>query len=229
MSSSRKTTMQTLDDGITHKTTNVITYVDDVHSSTTITITAKLPPCLTVSFWERHKLTLNDINTLSNSLDSLVVWTACLLHGQDVASGSVKSSFDKCEGLLISGKTTALKKLIKLRRPILTTNDVIDITDVHQPPLPRHFVGEEELKIISTIISPNLNCLTATQVPGVFNFLGTEWLPTISEGVAIVLHRLSRIENFKINQKIPKLFLPLLCLYNNILYGLTNEVIRVFA
>jgi len=230
MSSSRKTTTETtLDDGMTQQSINVITYVDDIHSATTISITAKLPPCLTALYWERHKLTINDMYTLSNSLGSLVVWTACLLEGQDVASGSVKSSFDTCEGILISGKTTALKKLMKLRKPILYTNDVIDTSDMHQPPLPRHFVGEDELKTIGTIISGQLNLEVPTEVPGIFNFMGKIWLPTLSEGSAIVLHRLSPIENFHIDTNMPKLYWPLLCVYNKQMYGLTNEVIRVFA
>jgi hypothetical protein len=229
MSSSRRTTMEECDDGLTQKTTNLITYVGDVHAPTTITITAKLPPCLTATYWDRHKLTINDVSTLTNSLCSLVVWTACLLEGNDVASGSVKSSFDTCEGLLVSGKTTALKKLMKLRKTINYTNDVIDASDVHLPPLPRHFVGEDELKTISTIIAPKLNCLEPIEVPGIFNFVGKTWLPLLAEGSAIVLHRLSPIENFHIKENTPKLYWPMLCVYNKQIYGLCHEVIRVFA
>lgn len=232
MSSSRHTTVDnTLDDGLTQSSTTVITYVGDIHGPTTISITAKLPPCLTAAYWDRHKLTVNDIGTLTNSLGSLDVWTACLIEGQDVSSGSVKSSFDKCEGLLVSGKMTALNKLIKLRKKAIThTNDVVDASDTHQPPLPRHFVGEDELKTISTIIAPKLDCLEPVEVPGVFSFEGETWLPTLAEGSAIVLNRLSPIKNFHVDkEKTPKIFWPLLCVYNTQIYGLTHEVIRVFA
>lgn len=230
MSSSRHITKQILKDGITEMSTNVITYVGDTHSATTITVIAKLPPCLKEAYWDRHKLTLNDILIIVNSLGSDVVWMACLLEGHDVASGSVKSSFESCEGILISGKTTALKKLIRLRKTIMYMIDVIDESDMHKPPLPRHFVGVDELKTISTIIAPKLNCLEAIEVPGIFSFLDNIWLPTLAEGSAIVLHRLSHIENFDIDkEKTPKLFWPLLCVYNKQIYGLSHEVIRVFA
>ena len=230
MSSSRTTKKEVQDDEMTQKSTNVITYVDDVHSTTKITIISNLPPCLTETYWNRHKLTLNDITNLTNSLGSSLIWIACLIEGQDVSSGSVKSSFDTCEGILISGKTTALKKLIKIRKKVECSVDVIDPMDIHQPPVPRHFVGEDELKTISTIIAPKLNFLTPTDIPGIFSFVGKIWIPTLAEGSAIVLHRLSAVENFHIDKEnTPKLFWPLLCVYNSRVFGLSHEVIRVFA
>lgn len=225
--SSRTISKKTLNGGLTSESTIVITYVDDVHNDTVITVNSDLPPCLSETYWQRHLLTLRDINTVVSTVASDTVWLVCMLDGIDVASGSVKTSFDCCEGLLISGKTTAIKKLLKLREPLIGSIDVIDDADLHQPPLPRHFIGEHEMKTLATIICGRINCLTPEVVPGVFAFLECLWIPTNAEGVALVLYRLSEIKNF--TRDTPVLYRPLLCQYNNIVYGLTDEVIRVFA
>jgi hypothetical protein len=246
-------------DDIISKSFITISYLNDVHFKTEINIIVRLPAILKQKYWKFHDLSKKDIENIVNFVDSKTAWLACMLEGIEVAAGSIKTSHDCAEGLLVSGKSTALKKLIKhfkAKRSLASNedndntenegddedsgdfekhritnmpkNDKIDDSDIHSPPIPRHFIGENEIRLVSQIIAPPLNANVAILIPGIYHFKNYIYVPVTTEGSGIVAHRISKIENFNIKKNTPFLFLPMLCLFEDVVYGLSDDVIRFF-
>lgn len=220
----RNISVKFLNDGLVCETIINCSNKNDKHNTTRTILKSNIPSCLHKNYWERHKLSMQDVHLLVNYIDSKSLWLACMALGIDLPPGCIKYSYDTVEGILVSGKTTALKKLLKMQTASGTIN-MLSKTDDHHPPIPNYFVGRETLAKVSTIIVPNLSIFNSKSVPGIFVFLDINWVPTAVEGYGVILTRISPIENFVYCDVL--ISKPQLCDYGGIYYGLTDECIRL--
>jgi hypothetical protein len=218
---------KTSNDGMLTTSTITSIYANDLHLQTKMTISVRLPSVMKPEYWKLHDLSNNDINFILNLVDSKTSWLACMSEGIDVAAGSLKTSHDCAQGILISGKSTAIKKFMKNINIPKSLVDKIDEFDHHLPPLPRHFIGHEEMRLISQIIAPTINAKYPVLIPGVYHFKESIWVPVSNEGNGIVAYKLSLLKHFPEKTQ-AWLFKPILVIFDEEVYGLTDNIVRFF-
>lgn len=201
-----------------------------------IDITHRMPSCVDPQYWHRHLLTIRDIQTIVSYVPAHFIWLICLIHQIDCPWFALRPTMCESEHMTISAKSTAIRLLLAQYPNRISHNRLnIDSTEslCHIPPLPAYVIKEDIFSQLRTGISPSLmpRCLLATQIPSIpfiLSYLGFDWLPVAFEGSAICC---TRVVKESIYTSVPFVspggdgftHAPMVCIYNDIVYCLTDE------
>lgn len=203
-----------------------------VRGAATVTCTFWLPPQILPMYWERYRLTLNDVRAIVATMPAEIVWLVAMLYGHDVAASAVRPSLARPYQVLVASKVVALRKLL-MNLPYQPPDDsaVMDRLDRttpasmdHVPPLPRVMADGMDDEFVKSLLAPNLHDMA--ELAGFIEMDGMKVVPVSSEGCqGFVCHRLARWSEY---EQIPNTDVPIANLlrvqHNGDIYVLTNEV-----
>jgi len=175
------------------------TFLDDIHGCTKTTCEFTLPTSLLPTYWKRHNLSKQDLNSQQNYSEASTIWLLSLLYGVDSSSSSLKPSFSTATGVLVSSKAIAIRKLIRKLKIKFNSTSMISsgvASLVHIPGIPHNFVTGEKFEKISGLITPVLNIFEENVITGLIDYLDILWLPRSFENDSIYMVRVVLLEVF---------------------------------
>jgi len=104
----------------------------------------RLPLTLTREYWQRHKLSLDDISWILECTAPVYVWQCAMLFNISIANAAVKDCSATSEYINYGGKATAIQKLLKLLAKEYPEAD--NSTSVFYLPTPRGNISSMELE-----------------------------------------------------------------------------------
>lgn len=115
-----------------------------------------LPLVLTEEYHRRHQLSLDDFKLIFRVTDVHYLWMMALYNNFDITTSAIQSCHANIEAVTYSGNTVIVTKLLHFlgrnggRGIIGKKRRFIAAYDEHRPPLPVHFVTEEQLEQLPT-------------------------------------------------------------------------------
>jgi hypothetical protein len=182
-------------DQLQQTSTRSITFNDDMHGPTIITLTLTLPPFVLPYFWKRYKLSKQDIKRYANYFPAQYYWLTALLFGIDVIASAIKPSFASAQEVSISCKPLALLKILKLCDHI-SPRSVLSTQTQHIPPPPFFIVSADTIQYLSSMIYHDLKPFVKNPVSKLFPLHGTLYLPIHAEQDGILLKRVVKESDF---------------------------------
>ena len=143
------------------------------------TIETNIPRYCLPEYWIFHKLTYNDILTITDCLPAQYCWITVLLMGIKVSASAIYPSYASMYDVLISSKIIAIKKIIK--KTNLTwahnTDSKVLYSHGHIPPIPFHMLPDDMFEKIGKHIVPLLCIMNVNEVTFLFEWSENIWLP----------------------------------------------------
>ncbi len=217
--------------GLKQTSTRSITYSEDEHSPTIITVTVTLPPYTLPPYWKQYNLSQADIFKQSDDIPAKYYWLAAFLYGIDISASSVTASFASMHQVLIFSKPIAIKKIIKSASIKLPEKDnlAIDFT-VHKPATPRLYLSKDDMMKISKLICTEIKPFEICSAKGLFTWENWQYLPISFEEDSILLNRVVLQSSYQESGKEKNLMSKPLMIKNEIdgqLYALVEDVVLV--
>ncbi len=218
-------------EGLKQTSTRSISYTNDEHYATILTVTTTLPPYVLPSYWKQYALSLEDILKQSDDISAKYYWLSALLYGIDASASSIKASFACMHQVLVSSKPTAIKKIIKVEMIKLSqTNNLALNFTFHKPATPRFFLPKEDMIKISRLICTGLKPFEILPAKGLFSFKNFLYLPISLEEDSILLNRVVLKDTYDESGKEKSLISHPLLIKNEIddkIYALVEDIVLV--
>jgi hypothetical protein len=204
-----------------------------------INIRSNLPTCVLPSYWKRHSLSRRDIDAILAYVPTKVIWMSALLCGIPCPWFSLRSSAASKLEVTFSGKSLAVDLLLKQSGMTPSTDHKLDLCSIesleHIPPIPKDRIGEFDFLrlstgIISHLLPRSLLSLNEpiTEVPILYEYKGGLLLPVGLEGDSICCNVVIPEDiycKYRLGTGITHQ--PQVCIYQDIVYCLTDELVLV--
>ena len=198
--------------------------------------TMHIPACIDPEYWERHQLSLVDIQSIIEHIPSWYVWCISVVYNRFCTWSTVQVAYSTPYRLIVNNKSMALQNILKQVRYDVTGRlvDRVDRTSStlfnHVPPLPKYYVPHHTFERLLCNLVPNLEpeCFQPIlrTIPYCEAFMGRLWVPVHLNGDKLCLHALVTEEN-TVNRNSAIAHQPLIGLYKGVKTVLSDEVIWV--
>ena len=216
-------------DGLQQVSTRQIHYPKDPHGPTIVSVQLTLLPYVLPTYWERHRLSLEDIKqTHADVIPPKFYWLAALLYGIDVIASSIRPSFRCMHEVLISQKPLAIEKMMKQKKVNFPTKSNLLSSSSHVPSPPQAHVTPEEMNLLSKMIYHDIKPFDVMDVPHLFPWQNGLFIATTLEQDGILIQRCVLYDNFiqsKKQQPHGYASRPLLIRVQGTLYAIVEECV----
>jgi hypothetical protein len=198
--------------------------------------TMHIPACLDPDYWDRHQLSLVDIQSIVEHIPSWYVWCLSVVYSRFCTWSTVQVAYSTPYRLIVNNKSMALQNVLK-QVNYDVVGRVVDRIDQasrtvfnHIPPLPKYYVPQQTFDRLLCNMVPNLEpaCFQVAPltIPYCESFMNRLWVPVHLNGDKLCLHALVT-EKDTINQNGAIAHQPLIGAYQSVLVTLSDEVIWV--
>ena len=207
----------------------------------TMRVRGRIPTCIIPSYWARHSLTREDIDTIISYVPTSVLWKCAILHGITPSWYSLRSSSSSSTAISLSGKAIAVDSLLEhLHISPSTGPNRLDTESIdsleHIPPIPKYHVEKDIYQKLYSNISSQL-LPASLMIPGdiigtipfIYSFMDQLWVPVGIEGELICCNVVIKESEYKTCDifNYGYTHLPKIGKYENDIYCLTDELILV--
>ena len=214
--------------------TQCLRYVTPAHTHTEYTM--HIPACIDPAYWDRHELTLVDIQSIIEHIPSWYMWCLSVVYNRFCTWSTVQIAYSTPYRLIVNNKSMALQNILRQVRYDVVSR-VVDRLDQtshtvfdHVPALPKYYVSYEAFSRLICNLVPNLAPLCFQAQPGVIPycelFMERLWVPTHRNGNKICLCALSTSEDTP-HTSTALVQQPLVGRYRERVTALSDEVIWV--
>lgn len=189
-------------------------------------VSPRLPPQLLMRYWREYNITMPDADIIFGEIDTAAAWMACIVAGGDVSPAAVKANYAVATPISITGKTTALRKLIRLLSYVFQYADASSLLEI-SPTLhvPKVVVDANTYESCCKNVVLSLSITESNNVYDVVKYKDRSWLPTAVVDEHVVITQVIEEEKWRPRGEGIFFLTPLVITTDGHRYRLGEEVI----
>lgn len=201
----------------------------DIEFDTTLMFS--LPCCVLPDYWNKYRMSENDVMTIMETVPAKYCWLAVMLHNQRMSASAISPSHATKYDTLVSSKIIAIRKLINGKIFMDSEKTNLSISKVYCPPIPYKNVSHDVMDTLLKNTVPTINVFLVKGVDFVFIDGDDKWLPRHQEEHGIVCQALLSLVEFQTKFRhpveLPLSQRPMIVEYQHEQFVLTSEYVTM--